>query len=146
MRLVCKPIGPHIARLALTCFAVAVTTGCGSDRPLVPVSGRVTYAGGDWPIQGTITFGPKKTEDGKIPRLGSANFDKEGNFEVGSYQPGDGLMPGTYKVTVSCISSSDPSKTVEELDLVPQTFKPEDLVVEAGSGPIELNLDVPKKE
>jgi hypothetical protein len=110
------------------------------------VSGRVTYAGGEWPIQGTITFGPKKTEDGKIPRLGSANFDKEGNFVVGSYQPGDGLMPGTYKVTVSCISSSDPSKTVEELDLVPQTFKPDDLVVEAGSGPIELNLDVPKKE
>jgi hypothetical protein len=97
-------------------------------------------------MAGTISFTPTRAADGSMTRPGSGKFGKDGNFVVGSYTPGDGLLPGVYKVNVSCVDPSDFTKTTEELNLVPKTFKPEDLVVEAGSHPIELNLDVPKKE
>ena len=67
-------------------------------------------------------------------------------YTVGCYQPGDGLLPGTYHVSVSCIDPNDASKRPAELQLVPADFKTEDLVVDNGQDAIELNIDVPKKK
>lgn len=112
---------------------------------MVPVSGQVTYGGGEWPMSGTIGFGPTPSEDGSLTRPGSATFGKDGKFVVGSYQPGDGLLPGVYHVTVSCVDPLDFTKPPSELDIVPKDFHVDDLVVEAGMDPIVLNFDVPKK-
>ena len=78
-------------------------------------------------------------------RPGSGRFGEDGTFVVGSYQPGDGLLPGAYHVSVSCIDPNDASKPPAELELVPADFKTNNLVVESGQDAIELNLDVPRK-
>jgi hypothetical protein len=128
-------------------LATAAVAGCGGDgKPLVPVSGRVTYGGGEWPFPGYITFSPIESSASMPARPGSGPFKTNGKYVVGSYQPGDGLMPGRYHVSVSCIEPNDTSKPPNELELVPADFTTEDLVVEAGQGAIELNIDVPKKK
>ena len=136
----------HAATGLLAGIALMASVGCGNDKQLVPVSGRVTYGGGEWPMAGNISFAPGPSTDGAPIRPGSARFDKEGTFVVGSYKPEDGLMPGVYSVNVSCVDPSDFTKTPEELDIVPQDYRPEELVVEAGMDPIVLSYDVPKKE
>ena len=134
------------AILFVVCAVLAGITGCGNDRQMVPVTGRVTFGGREWPMAGSIGFTPNSLADGVVARAGSANFGKDGNFVVGSYKPGDGLLPGVYRVKISCVDPSDFTKSPQELDIVPQDFQVDDLVVEAGMGPIELSYDVPKKK
>jgi hypothetical protein len=136
----------QIPRWVVLLAFFAIVSGCGSERPLVPVSGRATYGGGEWPMSGNINFTPASSSEGSPVRPGSASFDKDGKFVVGSFQPEDGLMPGVYHVSISCLDPLDFSTPREELDFVPQDFKTEELVVEAGMDPIELNFDVPKKQ
>lgn len=99
------------AALVVLCLVVPGLTGCGpSDaRGLVPVSGRITLNGGGWPKPGNLTFLPvsepalNDSSAGPIPtRVGFAEFDREGAFVAQSRRPGDGLMPGRYRVGVSC--------------------------------------------
>lgn len=128
-------------------IAAAAIAGCGANsKPLVQVSGRVTYGGGAWPFPGYITFSPIESADSAPARPGSGPFGVDGKYVVGSYRSGDGLMPGTYHVSVSCIDPNSASKPPAESEFVPSDFTTKDLVVEAGMDPIELNLDVPKKE
>lgn len=136
----------RVASLVLVGAALLGVIGCGNERPMVPVSGTVTFGGGEWPQAGTIGFTPVSSTDGVLTRAGSASFAKDGKFVVGSYKPGDGLMPGVYRVKVSSVDPSDFTKSPEELNIVPKDFQPDDLVVEAGMDPIVLNFDVPKKE
>lgn len=95
----------------LTLLGSAVLSGCGpaDARGLVPVAGRITLAGGSWPNPGTLAFVPADEQSaasaGKtMPpvRMGFAEFDAEGRFVAQSRRPGDGLMPGRYRVGVSC--------------------------------------------
>jgi hypothetical protein len=131
-----------VASLSLLC---AVAAGCGgNDKPLVQVTGRVTYGGGDWPFPGYITFSPVDTAASPA-RPGSGPFKQDGKYIVGSYKPADGLLPGTYHVSVSCIDPNDASKAPQDLELVPKDFTTEQLTVSAGQDEIVLNLDVPKK-
>lgn len=128
-------------------FAAAAAAGCGgNDKPLVPVAGRVTYGGGAWPFPGYVTFSPFESSASTPARPGSGPFKTDGKFVVGSYLPGDGLMPGRYHVSVSCIDPNDASKSPQDLERVPADFTTEPLVVEAGQDAIELNFDVPKKK
>jgi hypothetical protein len=139
-----------IARLGCALIALAVlevgVLGCntGSDKPLVPVRGRVTYGGGDWPMPGTIIFTPIESLGPTPARPGSARFGPDGKFIVGSYKPEDGLMPGRYVVTVSCF---DPGLQIpqSEAEYVPKDFDADELIIKAGQDPVELNFDVPKK-
>jgi hypothetical protein len=132
---------------ATLCLVGLAAAGCGGDaKGLVLVSGQATYAGGEWPMPGTITFTPLESGASQPARPGSARFNADGKFVVGSYQPGDGLMPGKYHVTISCIDPLDFSKPREVLEFVPADYRPDDLVVEAGQDAIELKYDVPKKQ
>jgi hypothetical protein len=120
--------------------------GCntGSDKPLVLVSGRVTYGGGEWPMTGTITFTPLESLGPTPARPGGARFGPDGKFVVGSYKPGDGLMPGRYVITVSCF---DPDLQIPqaEAEYVPKDFDADELIIKQGQEAVELNFDVPKK-
>ena len=89
----------------------AAVSGCGpSDaKDLVPVAGRVTLDGGGWPKSGRLTFLPAgessshASAGGPRPtRPGFAEFGKDGRFVAQTRRPGDGLMPGRYRVGVSC--------------------------------------------
>jgi hypothetical protein len=74
---------------------LAVLSGCGSDAPqIVPVKGVVTYQGK--PVAKlSVAFIPA---DGL---LATGTTDANGKFELMTNKPGDGAMPGTYKVAVS---------------------------------------------
>jgi hypothetical protein len=129
--------------LAVVCLA---SVGCGGEaKPLVPVKGRVTYAGGDWPMTGAITFTPVASPGATPARPGGARFGPDGKFVVGSYKPDDGLMPGRYSVSVSCF---DPELLIPraQAEYVPQDYEPDELVIEKGQDAVELNFDVPKKK
>lgn len=84
--------------------------GCGSGRPeTVPVSGVVTLDGK--PIEGANvmlypdtgelagagTQGKKSDAVGR-PAVGAT--DKDGKFTLETFEPGDGALPGKYKVGV----------------------------------------------
>jgi hypothetical protein len=135
-------------RLAAVGCALAAG-GCDDSRlPLVPVSGVVTFDGGPCPGQGQVTFQPAEVEPGLPRRPAAGKFDRDGRYEATSFEPGDGLTPGRYKVVITCYSglpdpaSSDP---FGDINRVPADFQPEELVVAQGSDPIERNFDVPPK-
>lgn len=99
--------------LAAVCFLGGMAlSGCepADARGLVRVAGRITLDGGNWPKPGTLTFVPAEEQPaeggaaGPPPptRVGFAEFDVEGRFVAQTRRPGDGLMPGRYRVGVSC--------------------------------------------
>lgn len=101
---------PVAAVVSLVVAGLALP-GCGppTGRGLVPVAGRITLDGGDWPKPGTLTFVPDdeqpRDEAGAGPpptRIGLAEFDVAGRFVAQTRRPGDGLMPGRYRVGVDC--------------------------------------------
>jgi hypothetical protein len=140
---------PRIFGFAVvTGLAAALLSGCGEKRGLVPVKGHVTFDRGPPPKPGRVTFGPTKAAEGFSQRPGQAAFDAEGKFEVTSYKPGDGLTPGAYRVNVFCIEH-DPQPVpggLEAVTYVAPEYKGQEVVVAAGSKPLELNIDVPLKK
>lgn len=87
----------HSCLIALATVAVGMIclTGCGPSRPAtVAVEGTVTLDGN--PVEGaSVTFIPGG--DGKIA-MGTT--DASGKFTLTTYEPGDGAIVGTHKVTV----------------------------------------------
>ncbi len=97
-----RTTGKPIAALLSTLGCLMVCQGCGDDRGLVPVSGRVTFNGGEMPGKGYLRFVTLEVGDGFSRRSGMAKFDTDGSYEVRSFKPGDGLLPGTYAVFPYC--------------------------------------------
>jgi hypothetical protein len=91
-------------RISLLCLAtggVLFLTGCGSRLP--SVTGTVTMDG--QPLDGAvILFSP----EGQGGQVATGVADSSGKFQMGTYKPGDGVMPGKYKVTVT--RSEEPMK------------------------------------
>jgi len=136
--------------IALLGIAGSCSVGCGGDRlPLVPVSGRVTFDGGPCPRNGTILFVqvPGTGVAGMPNRPARAAFGTDGRFAATSFTDADGLLPGRYQVTVSCLDGEPgPDRPREQISFVPLDYRPEELVVAAGQGAIEVNFDVPPKK
>jgi hypothetical protein len=127
----------------------AIVAGCNDNGlPLVPVHGKVTFAGGPPPKPGSIAFAPIEIADGLPHRPGTASFDNSGEFEVTSFRPGDGLIEGTYQATIDCWlkspTASDPS-TFERFNAVPKGYNPPPIEVKSDAGEVEVVIDVPKK-
>ncbi len=90
----------------------AVLIGCGGSGfpKTYNVTGTVKQAGK--PVDGAlVTFIPA---EGSKSAVGSTN-DK-GEFKLSTFGPGDGALPGSYKVTISKMSTPPPSA---EPDLQP---------------------------
>lgn len=133
---------------------LAAAAGCGSSKGLVPVEGRVTFAGKQPPASGYLYFVPREMsvnerqdKTGALP--GSALFNDDGAYWAGTFKPGDGLRPGTYEVRVECSSRggdkrpSDDSHSAPALSLVPSSFMAPDLVVPpSGSPTVRFDIDV----
>ncbi|TVS12186.1 MAG: carboxypeptidase regulatory-like domain-containing protein [Planctomycetaceae bacterium] len=102
-------------------------TGCGSrtdpDRPrTVPASVTVLYLG--QPVQGaTVTFHPDDSQQ----RGSTARTDASGRADMWTFDPGDGVMPGSYSVTVSKMTAvvmPDPdSMSPEEYERLAQKME-----------------------
>lgn len=88
-------------RSPAACLMLAIgfglLAGCGRDSSTmetVAASGVVTFKG--QPLSGaTLFFVPDKG-----PRA-SAESDKDGKFKLMTYRPGDGAVPGDFKITIA---------------------------------------------
>jgi hypothetical protein len=82
-------------------FAAVLPMGCGGDdkwaaeRPQrVPTGGTVLY--NDQPVEGaTVLFLPQGHNHAATGRT-----DSSGRFRLQTFDPGDGAVPGEYKVTI----------------------------------------------
>jgi hypothetical protein len=72
-----------------------LAVGCGPKR--YPVTGHVTAEDGTPVEAGTVIA--EATVNGKAVAV-QANIEKDGSFRWGSERPGDGAVPGSYKVLV----------------------------------------------
>jgi len=136
-----------VTSLVILVVCVALS-GCGPSRPeTVPVRGQITLAGGDWPAAGLIVFTPFEPAKGFPRRAGRAFFDPQGHFAAMTYEEGDGLMPGTYRVAVHC------GEAIGDMESGGRSYVPAkyqnpaqsglELTVPTGSGPVEVSYDVP---
>ena len=88
-------------RLFLLLFA-GTLCGCGgaegaADRPEThPVTGKVTYKGSPL-ADAQIVFNPEGTSG----QGAFARTDKDGNYSLMTFEPGDGAVAGKYLVTVA---------------------------------------------
>lgn len=85
--------------LVVSGIGLATTAGCGDDTGLgtrYSVSGTVTYNG--TPLEkGQITFEPVKSEGSS--RAANGVIEK-GSYSLTTATPGDGALPGEYKVKI----------------------------------------------
>ena len=88
--------------LLLLVVAGAPMAGCGQKgSELVAVSGQVTMDGE--PVgEGQIQFFPDSG------RPASGELGPDGRYQLTTYEAGDGVLPGAYKVTVTAVKTHDP--------------------------------------
>ena len=135
-----------VSWLAVCCLTVA---GCGRDGlEIVPTQGKVTLDGGQWPKPGAIFFAPLEPAEGFPRRPGWGQFDVDGVFTVTTRDPGDGLIPGTYRIALECweIEPSDnrPGKSYTAERYTSPARSGLELTIEPGSsGPVEVEYDIP---
>jgi len=132
----------------VTCMVVVI--GCGRSRPeTIPVSGKVMLDGGAWPIKGMIIFTCSKPATGFPGRPGRATFNTDGTFVVGTYEKDDGLMPGEYRVVVSCEEGAQDTESVPKSYVAARYQSPVNsgltLTVPPGSDPIAVSYNVSSK-
>lgn len=91
-----------IAAALLLLIGTVIFVGCGETNEVrvrvFPVSGSVTM-GGTPLANAFVVFHPKAQRDAGIP-LARATTDASGKFQISSYEPGDGAVPGEYAVTI----------------------------------------------
>jgi len=87
------------ASLAAALF-LALMIGCGSGHGYRPVTGSVKYSDGSPPNSqmATVTFEP--VSQGADVKGASGTIREDGTFELSTIDPGDGALPGEYRVTV----------------------------------------------
>lgn len=89
--------------LALSLLAFAGCSGTEAVPGIVRVTGEVTLNGD--PVEGaTVTFQPEGAA-----RAASGRTDAKGAFKLTTLNPGDGALPGNYKVMISKVEDTDPA-------------------------------------
>jgi hypothetical protein len=84
------PTLPFTMAMALLCMV-----GCGNNHGCVPVGGTVSYKGK--PVtEGEVSFIPVEGDG----RTGRGEISSSGVYQLTSFNPGDGVVPGKYKVSV----------------------------------------------
>lgn len=95
---------------------LAFSIGCDAapeNPPTYPVTGTVTYRGKPVP-QATVVL-MSLTSGG---RGASGTTDESGKFELMTFEPGDGALPGEYKVRVSAYELvAEPPNDSDQTDL-----------------------------
>jgi len=139
---------PKIGILLPTLCSLIIA-GCGRAGPeIVPTRGKVTLDGGAWPKPGVIYFTPLKPAEGFPRRPGTGHFDTDGTFTVTTLDPGDGLIPGTYRIAVECWEvwpeEKPPGKSYVAEPYTSPARSGLELTVEPGTrGPVEVKHDIP---
>jgi hypothetical protein len=132
----------------IVAMTVGMLAGCdsGNGMPLIPVEGVVTFNGGPPPKSGTVTFSLVQGTgvEGLPIRPGRAEFSMDGRFSATTFQRGDGLLPGKYRVQIECMDGvPEFGVPFDSISFVPSSYQPPELVVEQGKGEVEVSYDVP---
>lgn len=142
------------SRAALWLSLVLLTLGCSRGRPgveIVAAEGQLTFQGGPVPGPGRLLFLPVTRNDGiegaRPSRPGSAVFALDGKFRATSWEPGDGLVPGTYAVVVECWQTPptmDGPPAVSHVPVAYQSAKTTPLTLEVPGGQklVRAELDI----
>jgi len=101
--------------LALTFTFLTATLGCGgqdSDRVEVfPVSGKVLVNGQPAEGASVIFYSQSPDSEGKKMPVPGGTTDANGDFQLTSYESGDGAPAGEYKVAVVWYEPPSPNAT-----------------------------------
>ncbi|MFO0897139.1 MAG: hypothetical protein U0836_06870 [Pirellulales bacterium] len=92
--------------LAVAACMVALS-GCGrSSLEMVPVEGVVAFKAAQTPEAATVYFSPVEPAPGLPRRPGTGKLAADGSFKAASFKPGDGLVPGKYRIKVECFRAA----------------------------------------
>jgi len=125
---------------------ILVASGCGPSGPKrIQVHGKVTFDGKPPPGGGSVYFAPVKPAPGFPKRGGYGVFaEGDGTFVVGSVKPDDGLMPGTYRVTMECWQRPPRDDGTPGKSFIPRGYVPPELKVTLdGPNPVKPEYNVP---
>jgi hypothetical protein len=88
--------------IVLFAFAVALPACGPSRRPVFPVKGKVTDADGKPLVGAVIFFSRVKINPDDTDEVGSASgtVDQNGEYNLTTYNTGDGAPEGEYVVTI----------------------------------------------
>jgi hypothetical protein len=132
-------------------IAAALLAGCGSNLPkTIRVSGRVTFDGQSPPAAGKVYFLPIEPAEGFPSRPAKGDYDQAGYFKATTFEPGDGLMPAKYLISIESWDappnmSGNPGKS-----FVPKKYQSPQgsgfkIDITPKMGPQEITLDVVTK-
>jgi hypothetical protein len=107
---------------------VLAGVGCGADphvegRPeTVAVTGKVTYNG--TPVEGaSVTFHAQQAAgapgQGEAAHSAFGRTDSNGEFQLRTFEPGDGAVPGEYRVSISKYEAAADTGATDEENYVP---------------------------
>jgi hypothetical protein len=91
---------------------VLLSAGCGGGKGTVPVKGTVKLDGK--PLARATVLFVAQTPGG---RDATGSTDANGVFRLTTFEPGDGALPGNYKVVIQPTAEADggpPAATIEE--------------------------------
>jgi hypothetical protein len=142
---------PRILTVAAIAF-IPLALGCTKSKlDIVPVRGRITYGGGDWPTAGNLYFQPKEAASPSLPlRPGLAAFGTDGKFVVKTGQR-SGLVPGTYNMRVESweeppvMSSPGSGKSWVAAEYLQGPTPNYEIEVPVDSQGVDLKIDIPKR-
>ena len=136
--------------LAASAALTLAAGGCGGGRPQpVPVSGKVTVAGKAPPAGGAVWFTPEEAASGFPMRPGIGDFAADGAYQAKTFAPGDGLLPGRYKLRIDCWKTPPNMEGKPKQSYLPAKYlNPQqsglELNVQPGADPITFDIDIPK--
>src|SRR5262245_6937114 len=93
----------RIHQILTAALGLVLLAGCGKKSDLVKIGGVLQFDDGSPISQATVKFIPE-AEDGKAANGYSGN---DGNFEITTFNSGDGIAPGKYKVVVTKFDPKD---------------------------------------
>lgn len=134
---------------ALAAGLVLVLAGCGSKLPqTVSVTGQVTFDGQPPPAAGIVYFLPVEAAAGFSSRPATGDFGPDGTFRATTFEPGDGLMPGSYQMHVECWETPPNMDGKPVKSYVPEKYQSAEasgfkVEITAEMRSQKLNLDVP---
>jgi hypothetical protein len=103
------------ARLGVVLAALAAA-GCGGSKAY-PVKGKVTYEGKPMKGGGSISFVPTAKQEGKAA---GGEIKEDGTYELMTNKPGDGSMPGEFRVVISQVTEREPENTDDDGKAAPK--------------------------
>jgi hypothetical protein len=96
-----------MARLFIFGGALVWLSGCGSSNNLdvYPVKGKITFEGQPMKGGGAISFVPT---GGQAGAQGGGEIKEDGTYELTTYEPGDGSIPGDFRVVITQVTVKEP--------------------------------------